>query len=67
MDVFNLCQTMVKFVDDFMLRHNVNNAQLEATLRKQKERLGELVNVTIRRDCQVVVFTQSQRLECGLR
>jgi len=46
---------MVKFVDDFMASHQVNNAQLEATLRKQKERLGELVNCTIRRDCQVMI------------
>lgn len=52
-DVFNLCQTMVMLVDDFTARRTVNNAQLESHLRKQKERLGELVNSTIRRDCQV--------------
>ncbi|KAI1301482.1 Protein inscuteable -like protein [Halotydeus destructor] len=54
-EVFNSCQQLVKFVDDFISRRNVNNAQLEATLRKLKERLGELVNCTIRRDCQIIV------------
>lgn len=46
---------MVKLVDDFSSRRQVNNAPLEATLRKLKELLGELVNCTIRRDCEVIV------------
>ncbi|RWS14660.1 inscuteable-like protein, partial [Dinothrombium tinctorium] len=52
--VSTICQQMIKFINDFGLKGVVNNAQLEATLRKLKERLGELVNLTIRRDCQVI-------------
>lgn len=70
-EVFSLCESLVRFVDDFGLRRNVNNAQIEASLRQLKERLGELVNITIRRDCQVSnSFPLSQlfgsRLYCAL-
>lgn len=45
---------MTKFIADFLAKHKINNAQLEATLRKLKERFGELVDITIRRDCEVI-------------
>ncbi|RWS26086.1 inscuteable-like protein, partial [Leptotrombidium deliense] len=52
--VSTICQQIIELLNDFQAKRVVNNAQLEAYLRKLKERLGELVNLTIRRDCQVI-------------
>lgn len=46
---------IAKFVEDFTLKHNVNNAQLEASLRKMKERLTHVVETTTEKDCSIIV------------
>ena len=51
--VSSLCYQMSHFINDFGQKKKVNNAQLEATLRKLKERLGELIDATIKKDCKV--------------
>lgn len=46
---------LAKFVDEFSEQHNVNNGQIEITLRKMKEKLGEVIDTTIRKDCDVII------------
>ncbi len=51
--VSSICQQAIKFINIFIMKRNVNNAQLEATLRKLKENFGELIDHTIKKECQV--------------
>lgn len=44
-----------KFVDDFNMKHNVNNAQLEASLRKMKERVTQVVDSTTEKDLCIII------------
>ena len=52
-DVIECCQQFSRFVNSFVAKRVVNNPQLEATLRKLKEQFGELVDQTIKNECQV--------------
>ena len=51
--VEDLCTSMAKSIQDFSAKRKVNNGQLEATLRKLKERFSQLVDYTIQRECKV--------------
>lgn len=46
---------LAKLVDEFCQKHYVNNGQVEVTLRKMKEKLGEVIDSTIRKDCDVII------------
>ena len=46
---------LTKLADEFCQKHYVNNGQVEITLRKMKERLGEVIDSTIRKDCDVII------------
>lgn len=61
--VASICHQTVKFINSFIHKKNVNNAQLEATLRKLKENFGELVDITIRRECQVCITLRLKNLK----
>ena len=52
-DVLMICEQTLKFMDTFLAKDNVNNAQIEAYARKLKENFGELVDITIKKECQV--------------
>ena len=52
-DVIQCYHQFSRFVRSFIDKKCVNNPQLEATLRKLKEQFGELVDQTIRSECQV--------------
>ena len=52
-----------KFVDDFTRRRNVNNAQLEASMRKMHARLRQVTETTIQKDAHIIV--QALRFEWG--
>ena len=52
-DVLECCQQFSRFVNCFVTKGVVNNPQLEATLRKLKEQFGELVDQSIKKECQV--------------
>ena len=51
--VASLCKNIIKFINIFIEKNRVNNAQLEATFRKLKETFGEMVDTTIRKECKV--------------
>jgi hypothetical protein len=53
MDVIDCCQQFTRFVRSFVAKQTVNNPQLEATLRKLKEQFGELIDQTIKNECNV--------------
>jgi hypothetical protein len=44
-----------KFVEDFTMKNNVNNAQLEASLRKMKDRLTQVVDATTEKDACIII------------
>ena len=48
-----ICHEMTEFISNFAKRKKINNAQLEATLRKLKERVGEMVGLTIKKGIEV--------------
>lgn len=52
-DVIIICEQTIKFMKNFLQKQNVNNAQIEANARKLKETFGELVDVTIKKECLV--------------
>ena len=52
-DVISICEQTLKFMSVFLAKGNVNNAQIEANARKLKESFGELVDVTIKKECAV--------------
>lgn len=53
-DVLSLCEQTIKFMNvQFLYNQNVNNAQIEANARKLKESFGELVDITIKKECVV--------------
>lgn len=52
-DVIALCEQTLQFMNTFLTKCNVNNAQIEANARKLKESFGELVDVTIKKECLV--------------
>ncbi|XP_025018509.1 protein inscuteable homolog isoform X1 [Tetranychus urticae] len=62
-EVRSICGTLNLFMTDFMKKNKVNNAQLEAYLRKLKERLGELVDSTIRWECQIITSGLNRHIE----
>lgn len=53
-DVFSICEQTLKFMRVFLAKGSVNNAQIEASVRKLKENFGELVDVTIKKECSVI-------------
>lgn len=52
-----ICREMSEFISLFNKRRKINNAQLEATLRKLKERVGEMVGLTIKKGIEVSEFS----------
>ena len=53
-DVIVICEQTIKFMKNSIWKHNnVNNAQIEANVRKLKESFGELVDVTIKKESLV--------------
>ncbi|XP_074593910.1 uncharacterized protein LOC141849470 [Brevipalpus obovatus] len=49
-----ICHEMTEFISNFAKRKKINNAQLEATLRKLKERVGEMVGLTIKKGIEII-------------
>lgn len=52
-DALAICEQTIHFMNIFLAKGNVNNAQIEANARKLKESFGELVDITIRKECSV--------------
>lgn len=48
-----ICEQTIRFMHTFLMKQNFNNSQIEANVRKLKENFGELVDVTIRKECGV--------------
>lgn len=49
----SICGEMSQFIVTFKRRRKINNVQFEATLRKLKERVGEMVASTIKKGLEV--------------
>lgn len=55
-DVQTICEQTIKFMQNFLSKQQINNAQIEASARKLKENFGELVDTTIKKECFVSEF-----------
>lgn len=52
-DVLAICDQTIKFMNGFLSKQDVNNAQIEANVRKLMQNFGELVDITIKKECTV--------------
>ncbi|XP_054158907.1 protein inscuteable homolog [Oppia nitens] len=60
-DTLDCCSQLSRFVQSFVAKQSVNNAQLEATIRKLKELFGELVDQTIKSECSLITASIKNR------
>ena len=58
-DVIVICEQTIRFMKNFLWKQNVNNAQIEANVRKLKESFGELVDVTIKKESLVSLNSEN--------
>lgn len=54
-DVLTIVEQTRHFMVAFLRRGVVNNAQIEATVRRLREAFGELVDVTLKKECALLV------------
>ncbi|XP_027198684.2 protein inscuteable homolog [Dermatophagoides pteronyssinus] len=62
-DVIVICEQTIKFMKNSIWKqnNNVNNAQIEANVRKLKESFGELVDVTIKKESLILVTSLNKK------
>ncbi|KAH7643754.1 inscuteable-like protein [Dermatophagoides farinae] len=60
-DVIVICEQTIRFMKNFLWKQNVNNAQIEANVRKLKESFGELVDVTIKKESLILVSSLNKK------
>lgn len=51
--VMNYCDHTLKTMYTFLVNNDFNNSQIEASIRTVKENFGELIDATIKKECQV--------------